>query len=281
MNEKGEAFFSLLISRLPSYERGKVLEKNPQSKNISFPKLSNRMPHTLLEVNSWMHKIHYSWIGNSLKKDWPVSCQSLFLTLFTHSIAHKISVKFHIPLSTSEPSKLGKIFISFLLKETVIPQTILDEELLPSTSLSALLKLSKNELIHLIDHLGMYDIAAEIRKIIDKKLLQKIFGLFPLSQKTFLKNCLQQPIKWIPPSLNLKKIQSNPKELFLILHQRGLHRLAFALSEESESLVWHLSHILDTGRGKMIEENRKKIPKKELLSYFQEQVLNTLNRSNK
>jgi hypothetical protein len=138
----------------------------------------------------------------------------------------------------------------------------LPQELMPKTSLDMLLALTKNELVDLIDLLAMQDLAEEVRHIVDKKLIQAIvLNLTPLQQK-YLKTCLHQKSKIPIPSLNAKEAHQDKKAFLILLHKRGLKRLAIATSGLPADFMWHLSHLLDRGRGKILltEQQKEEIP---------------------
>ena len=102
----------------------------------------------------------------------------------------------------------------------------------------------------LIDLLGMYDLAHEMRQIVDKTLLQKIHGVLSRDQHSFLQFANKQSIKWTPPKLNLVGWDGDAKKLRNLLHYRGLFRLAMSnISAKIEPSNGHLAH-----RASILEE---------------------------
>ena len=120
---------------------------------------------------------------------------------------------------------------------------------LPSAPLNSLLYLSKKELIALIDDLAMYDLAAELRQIVETKILKKIYSLLSEEQKKLLKMAVAQRETISFPRLGLDRWDRTEESLRYLLHRRGLVRLGAALSGQDPDLIWYLCHRLDIGRG--------------------------------
>jgi hypothetical protein len=280
VDEKGGALFSLLVSRFAIEGKDKLVKKIPEEdqkwiSKAEFMLQPMRIPVSILTVEGWLHKIHYSWFEQPLK-ELPLALQSVFLGILPQGIAQFLSKQLHLAIPPKPPSKIGKAYLFSLLKKKVLPSDLVAEELLEPSPMLPLFNLSKKELIHVINLLGMYDVAVEVKRIIDRSLLHKILAPLSHEQRDFLKICLQKPIKWTPPSLGIETAWQDEKKWQMQIHQRGLWRLAFACAFESKSFIWHLTHFLDISRGNILLEAVAKIPKKEWVSYFQEQVLETL-----
>ena len=131
----------------------------------------------------------------------------------------------------------------------MVPEDLLPKQHLFPSPMNVLLELPRNKLMVLIDLLGIYDLAADLRRVIDKALLEKIHGALSPHQLQFLQYASSSSLKWTPPPLYLERWDGDKKKLTAALHKRGLLRLAKALFLEDTHFKWHLTHKLDTDRG--------------------------------
>jgi hypothetical protein len=241
---------------------------------LSF-KESVDLPH-LLSKKRWMEKIHYSWFLPYLEM-LPRNISPLFLTLFEGEDARELEGLLHVAKG-ERLSPLPELYLSLLLKKSLSMEQILPRDLLPSAELNVVLKISKKELIWLIDLLGIYDLAFEIRQIVDKNLLNKIHAALNQEELHFLSYATKQSFKWTPPRLNIASWDGDVKRLKTLLHYRGLSRLGGAAFEEDESFKWHLIHQLDIGRGKALMKIFAGKHDPAMIGYFRGQVLDIVNR---
>jgi hypothetical protein len=101
----------------------------------------------------------------------------------------------------------------------------------------------------LIALLSMHDLAVEIRQIIDTAKLKRIYGILTQPQTIFLKTLIYRKEPVVFKKLELNKWDGHTETLASALEQRGINRLAKALYLEDRSLLWYISHRLDTDRG--------------------------------
>ncbi len=232
----------------------------------------------LLSQKQWAQTIHFSWFREPLK-DLQPETQQIFLSLLdpkkAHSVARMLGLNF-------APRPLSPFIAPFLvdeLKKKVFRGIeVIDKACLPPSELNILLFLDKNQLFTCIDLLGVHDLSADLRQVVDKELLQKIYSALSAEQLRFLHYCSKQPTKWVSPKLGLRAWDGTKKTLQHRLHARGLTRLARALYKEDESLKWHLLHQLDTGRGEVVEKVLRQKQDLSLLPYFKNQVLHIVKR---
>lgn len=231
----------------------------------------------LISTDSFLKEIHYSWFL-PLLADMPESTLPLFLNLLPPRESDKI--REHLKTSKTELSlsPFARAFLHEYLKKQIIEKDILPEAQLPPSTLNRLLLLTKEELTHLIDLLGLYDLSAELRHVVDKQLLTKIHSVLTPTQIQFLQYAGKQPMKWIPPHLNLDGWDKEKKSLYALLHKRGLYRLAKAVLNEDPSFHWHLIHRLDTGRGEYLTKLFAGKEDPAMITFFKGQVLHLLQR---
>ena len=120
---------------------------------------------------------------------------------------------------------------------------------LATAPLQPLIDLDARVLARLVGYLGMIDLAGEMKKTIESRLLREVEPLLAERQQQFLQQWMQESdpmpgprhglAEWIPD------FQRHAQ-------QSGLIRLGRALSHHDKSFVWHLAHRFDAGRGRWI-----------------------------
>ncbi len=134
------------------------------------------------------------------------------------------------------------------------------------------MKLSKKQLVQLIDLLGIYDLQSELKKIVDPKLIKKIEDSLTHAQLLFMKKNpqLQDPF---PSKIWAIKEPFEKKALHHKIHILGLYRLGRALSIENEHLIWYVTHLLDMGRGLALKKICEQKESKEAAKFISKQIL--------
>lgn len=261
-----------LLHFLPTYDFAHV-EKCVTPSNTDFS--------LLLSPYAWINRIHYSWF-EPLLKALPQETAAIALSLFSDESRLHLTHLLELEIAVKKPSPLISLFLSHFLKSKIEggseKEDILDLEHLPPSPFNKLLDLSKPQLLHLIDLLGIYDLAAELRQIVDKTVLNKIYQALTKEQVNFLHYASAQPIKWIPEKFKLNHWDGEKKILLSILHKRGIARLAKALKMESKSLLWHLCHKFDMGRGEFLMKLFAGKEDPAMINYFRGQLHHLLTK---
>lgn len=251
------ALWSFLPSSLPRPEK-------------SFEKISTKS----LSFNMmWLVVMHYSWFIPALKT-YSLEMQNAILSLLPLHLSRKISAAF--PETSVNSSKLSNFAAFFLLNDLekkLRPQTLLDESFLPPSPLNVLLYFPASHIKALIDLFGLYDLATEIKTIVDKNVLLKIKSMLSDKQLMFLNHCLKNPLKYIGPTHDLKEWNGSKKIFQYIMHKKGLSLLTRAISSENASFIWYLLRRMETGRANYIEKDLKKENIKENSTYFKNQLV--------
>ncbi|MCH9625125.1 MAG: hypothetical protein S4CHLAM123_02940 [Chlamydiales bacterium] len=226
----------------------------------------------LRDFTLWGNHVHYSWFYEFLR---PLSTQVqlLFLSSLTQTQARGLTEMLSVAAPHAPTSRFVQLFLKDHLKKQLQDSEILSIEQLPLSTCNSLLTLHRKQLIHIIDLLGIHDLAAEMRQVVDKKLLASTAKALTAEQRYFLNYCSKQPMKWIPPKLGLLSWDGTAKSLNRLLHKRGLIRLARGVFDESASYKWHLLHKLDTGRAKIIQKEFYQKQDLTLLPFFKNQIL--------
>lgn len=235
----------------------------------------------LLSQQKWVESIHFSWFYEPLKTFKPET-QQLFLSLLPEKKAVELAKMLSLHKKRISYSPFMRPFLmDEFKKKTHRGIEVVSEEHLPPSELNALLKLNKKELLYLIDLLGVHDLSADLRQVVDKELLRKIYAALSNEQLRFLHYCTKQPMKWVSPKLGLPAWNGSKDKLQRMLHGRGLIRLGRALFDEDESLKWHLLHRLDIGRAGIVEKIFRQKQDAALTPYFKNQVLHIVKRYQK
>lgn len=221
-------------------------------------------------------QIHYSWLQPVIETFSP-SMQPLLISALPNEYSQPLTKLMNQP-KLPKPMPLARNFLLLALCRKFSKRAVMPMQFLPETALSALITLTKSELLELIDYLGLYDLAEEIRHIVDKVLLNSIYACLSAKKQHYLRICLHQKEKLkAAAKIGLVNWKGDAAQLARLLHRRGLLRLSYALSGQPRDFVWHLAHRLDVGRGHILGKSYsdKEIPG--VSPYLAQQVINTLN----
>jgi hypothetical protein len=279
VNQNAQAFLNALL--LASKHQEELLPLLP-------PELAGQLqnlppsyvldPPTFFSASQWSTRIHYSWFTDMLS-DYPQQVRSLFLGALAPSQAKGIQQQLSLPAFPPIASAFFlRPFLMHILRTSMQDPDLLNEQLLPPSPCNTLLNLERGALLHMCDLLGLYDLAADLRQVVDKELLKKIYDTLTKGQLLFLHYCSKQPLKWVSPKLGLLAWDGSKQRLNHLLHYRGLIRLAKGIAQEDHSFKWHLMHRFDTGRAKIIQRELYRKQDPSLLSYFKNQVLHIAKR---
>ncbi len=231
--------------------------------------------------DSLILETHYSWFLPTLKS-YSNKEASLFLLSLPGSYVEKIAPLLHIHPGIEKLSKPAKRFFRHILLSSLLGEEkeILPKNYLPPSSLNILSTFSKNRLLQLIDLLALYDLAIEMKKILATTTLKKIEGSLTKAEAKFLKSKRSIKESFTSLPLGLEKWDETKDSLRLMLHKRGLLRLAKALSIQHVHLIWYICHRLDIGRGNLLFRNATKKEEPKIASKIVadiEEILSLIN----
>ena len=260
-----------ILEKLPPEEAQKASECRSSLQDYS-PAIA--MPIEIL------NKIHYTWLEPIFQKI-PESLHAFILAALPVPQAAKLGKLLNkAPVENALGAPVKGFFLDLFYRQFKNPE-VLPLEFLPKSPLDVLMNISKEELVELIDLLGVYDLAEEIRHIIDKNVLKTLYLCLSPKKQQFLRICLHHKDKLTSPKLELEHWQGDRQKLELLLHRRGLHRLGKALAGQHADFVWHLTHKLDTGRGEALAKYYTKEEIPGVTPALIQQVFNVLNFLNK
>jgi hypothetical protein len=267
-----------------SSKDGKNLYKFLQegvSKEINRFKEPVLIPLSYMQRDVAIESIHASWYKLQLES-YPKEEIAFYLSslpvITRDSLLELLEIKPSIlKLSTFAKSFFAeKFFLDFTQKNPFLPI-----EFLPKSPFNDLLLLKKNYLTTLIDLLGVQDLALDIRKVLDKRILDDISSKLQDHQKKYLLNILRIGDLPLVKSEELVFWQKSKEALSLIITQKGLYRLSIALLGQNENLIWHIARLLDITRGMQLIKNLQDKSTGAINTKIKEQIsLNTLNLLN-
>lgn len=221
--------------------------------------------------------IHTSWFEPFLRR---LAAHDLALVLAAISREQCAKLSKDLGFSNSLPS-LTPSARSFLrrtllneLKKERLP--LLPLECLPQSPFNRLLSFSYAQKIQLIDLLSMYDLAAEMKRVIEKEKLALITHLLSNEERTLLNTLSQLKDSMQFKSMNLNQWDGNPETLRALLRQRGINRLSKATFGTEPSFQWYLCHHLDTTSAALYKKLHTSLDNEEARKAIAEQVLSLM-----
>ena len=267
---------------LESYDKEnkllKYLTEGEIEKLKSLPSFAKKLESNKFTKESIIDTVHYSWFI-PLLNIYSDEESSLFLLALKPSYRKSLLNLLNLKETKDE---IHPTLIAFL-KEILLRSLIKKEDaLLPinclfDSKLNILLTLGKNKLIKLIDLLSIYDLAKELKYIVEKKKLKKIFSYLKNHEKDFLKTILHYQEPFSTQRINIEQYSDEKTKFRNLLHRCGLLRLSIALSGESIDLIWYVCHYLDIGRGNYIFKECKTKKIANISKTITEQILQIIN----
>lgn len=273
MQSKSSTLFKVLLNRFHPGIGETFLHNLPseEAKEIIKQNVSSEDPSGML---SWerdiIAKTHYSWLA-SIVRQLPKELHAPMAGSLPEPQCSKLKTYLKIKTSDS-PSPIFKNFLIHQLFQKWNPIDLLPHQYLPQTPLSFLLDLSKEQLVELIDFLALHDLAEAIRHIVDKKNLKTIYQCLSPKKQQYLRACLHLKEKIAAPKLEIEKWDGNQEKLNSLLHRRGMFRLGKATCGQTPQFIWHLTHILDVGRGTVILNYYHEEPIPKVTPYLVQQL---------
>ncbi len=252
------------LSRCEPEKKRKLERFLPQDERLQLEKLPLFPEEVIPEEfanGSILGKVHWSWFLPTLKT-YPEPEQKLFLSALNANAAKNLAKALTLSMYSQELTEIAKDYLRQILLNSLIGpgDRLLPIDYLPPSPLNPLLNLSKKELTHLIDLLSLYDLAEELRQIVETKILKKIYSFLSDEERHFLKMAMAHKEPLLLTRMGLDRWDGSEENFRMILHRRGLARFGAALSGQDPDLIWYLSHQLDIGRGNVLFKQCTKEP---------------------
>jgi hypothetical protein len=264
LRNPSETVLKALLSRCEHDKKGALVRFLPQQDQHRLDKMAS-FPE---EVNidgfangAVLEKVHWSWFLPTLKT-YSETEQKLFLSALTASSAKNLAKELTLSSYSQEMTDIAKSYLRQILLNSLIGphDRLLPVEYLPATPLKKLLNCSKKELTKLIDLLSLHDLAAELRQIVETKILKKIYSLLSEEERKILKTAMSHKEHFVLSRMGLDRWDGSEETLRTTLHRRGLARLGAALSGQDPDFIWYVCHQLDIGRGNALFKQCAKEP---------------------
>jgi hypothetical protein len=242
----------------------RFLSDSEQEEISKLPDITQEISSNQFLQDGLLDSVHYSWLIPTLKS-YSKEEGSLFLLALSGKARENLKLLLKKRSEKCELSEIGQKFLRKVLLDTLIDKEdgLLPIDYLPESPLNVILTLSKQDTVRLIDFLSLYDLVLELRQIVETKTLKKIYTFLSAEKRDFLKNKMNYTEPPLFPKLGLEMWDGKEESLKIILHKRGLNRLANALSNADSNLVWYLCHHLDIGRGTtLFKLSQKKVSEK-------------------
>lgn len=269
----------VLINRFHKGSPEALLRFLPESHAAEVNKVpidSAELSPLFTPLSEQISKIHYTWLLPILQKV-PGVAQGSLLGVLPDQTAMRLSDQLYGSSKRLSLAPCSQQFLqNLVLKQLEGFDAVIPYSYLPESPLSHLGTWSKPELVQLISFLGIHDLAEEIRHIVDKKRIKGIYLCLTPKEQQYLRYCMHLKEKFVAPALGLDKWSGDCDKLKSTLQARGIIRLGKALSGEHPDLIWHLSHILDMGRGKALSKYYAKEPVASLTPALAQQVTNLM-----
>lgn len=284
MQTKGWTLLRILLSRFKedltevSFQEAflKDLSEHESNEILSIKSPGPQIEAILNFPSEIIQIVHYSWLAETIKKI-PIQLQPQVISLFDAKQASRLRDTLGTKPFTKKLSKPVRAYLIKLFFNHFDAGILLPKAFLPKSDLSILTRITKDELVQLIDLLGIYDLTEESRTILDNTRIKAINTCLTPAQKKFSIYCLHQREKIASSRLNLSNWNGDCEELQSRIHMRGIIRLGKALSGQEPQLIWYIIHTLDTGRGHLLQKHIEKNAIPKVTPALSQQVLQTLN----
>lgn len=235
-----------------------------------------KIPLSFIISSEALANIHYSWFKPLIDSLEPMEA-SCYISSLPSNIKGPLNTILNTKAQLLELPTLAKkfflerFFLKFIEKTPFLPQ-----EFLPQRAINDILSLKKTYFVWLIDLLGIQDLSLDLRKVLDKRILEDILSKLDDHQKKYLTSILNRGDLPFIKSEELTYWQKSKEVLLNQIHQKGLLRLSIALKDEDENLVWHISRLLDIGRGSELIKNLQDTRLKAITPKLKEQITSNL-----
>lgn len=250
-----------------------------EQKNLStLPLPTDDLSEGIETLDEQLKRIHFSWFSSFLRTLSEMEAR-LFLSALSgpqvNGLKKMLLLTNH--QNATATSEFVKGFLQKTLWEKIAEKDLLPWQCLPASSLNELLKLSDRQLELCISLLGLHDLSVEMRMIIETAKLKKIQAILSVEQQHYLKEILQKKEPLTFPRMALEKWDRKEETLKNLIQQRGLNRIAKALSSEHPSLLWHVSHKMDIEKAETLKKLSAPIKDPRASAFLAEQILEVIS----
>lgn len=278
MSDRGWMFFDLLLKRYHPSDADSIItlltSEEQKSCRIEFP--PSQLSDWLSSSAQILSTLHPQWIVNVLKT-FEEKRQATMLAALPEAICASTcqlgkwkEPTAHIRTEFAHP--ILQDLLRALQGTAYVPSSAL-----PKGPLTPLLDVKPDELMQVIDGLGLRDLAEVVRGMIDKKFLHSIYSCLKPSEQKLLRAYIQQKERLKTPILVLKTWDGKPETLRAMFHERGLMRMAMALHGQQPGFLWHLMHRLSPSQAQRLQQQMQhRMPQAPVVALLVQQLLAVL-----
>ncbi len=258
MKSSAQVILHAFLQRCPSPERASLLEYLSSIERQAIENLPRTYGDPLEDTDDpekILNRIHPTWIAPFLR-NFSEKEIGLFLASLSQNQMTAVGKELLFARKLPHLSPLGKAFLTQTLLRylTAEIEDLLPLSCLPDSTLNILLDLDTEIFLLLPDFLGLHDLSIEVKQIIDKNKLTKIYETLSPLQIEFLKMLLQSPEPLSFSKMGLASWNEDREKLKLLIRQRGLNRLAKAIYGQDPSFIWYILHKLDVERALLVQK---------------------------
>lgn len=253
MRNPSETVLKAFLSRCKPEKKRALEQFLPQEERLrleKMPALAEELKPEGFANGNVLEKVHWSWFLPTLKT-YPENEQKLFLSVLSPHAAKNLAKALTLSSYSQEMTEVARAYLRQILLNSLLGphDRLVPTDYLPPSPLKPLINLSKKELTRLIDFLSLHDLAAELRQIVETKILKKIYSLLSEEERKFLKNAMAYKEHFVLARMGLDRWDGSEETLRTLLHRRGLTRFGAGLSGQDPDFIWYVCHQLDIGRG--------------------------------
>lgn len=262
MNAKGWKWLSVLLNRYHANDPGALLRFLPEGEEELAKEhtvQSSEISPVSIQPHCFLDRMHYSWMLSIIKKA-EKDTRKIYFSVILPAQRSKIAQYLKIESAAFKyPSLIADLIRHFLFQQ-ICKRPLQAPVFLETNELSPLLQSPKEQLVSVITLLGIQDLAPEFTTSIDQKLKDKVFRLMSEQQRDYLLRVLSDKSKRgkVSKVPLLPTISEHPDAFQKIIHRHGLAFLGKALAGLPEDFLWYLTHILDAGRAKILQQHYSK-----------------------
>lgn len=234
MNERVKRTLCYLLGKTGSKGAKGLLEGLPRDlqRQLDSEVASNTSGPSLIEApQQRLQHLHHTWYREILQR-----------------LPSPLAEQAQAAMQAQQQGLTGRFWQYWMWRKLCEPQW-LPAALLPAdTFAEQLVALSKDQLVLLMDLLGVVDLVPTLKKVIQPTVRKQWLRALSPVQQRFLKQIMHEPV-WIGSKELLGHAEASVADLNRLLHRRGCQRIGIALAHHHAGWLWRLAHKLDCGRG--------------------------------
>lgn len=275
LSKKGWMFFDLILKHYhPSDQTAIVTLLTPEEQQCCQTDCPpSKLSDWLNSATDILLTIHPQWIVDAIKS-FEEKKQESILAALPPAVCTPVC---ELGKWTEPASHIRSDYVQPILKGLLShlqDPTYLPLPAVPTGPLSPLLNLQPQQLIFIVEGMGLRDLAEIVRGTVDKKFLHSIYSCLNAQEQRLLRLYIQQKERLKTPPLVLKAWDGNKASLKSLYRERGLMRFARALYGQPSGFLWHLLHHFPPQEAKEIQKQmQQRAPQTTVSALLTQQLL--------